>query len=270
MRETLAKRLDVGFFARPAVEESAREVLLRDGAERRDLTPREEVLRDLTAGEVFAQTLDIDADLSPAREGEEADAARVRDVETQAPARELRRERRLAVLVVSESDPRGRDAQVAAQQVSEHAAPDDVMPTVFLEVKPAGLRALGFVEVAAERLDARRLLFERRAPDVHLVRRQKRERRRGLPTVLLQSHTTVARRTRPAGIDSRRLCGAPARRAETALTPKARTVSTPPLQATVSSIKLASSVPPPFVGSDSGGGGQTLFNEGVEFFLSLG
>ncbi len=166
--EAEADGLDVRLFSRPKRIE-AFAMLLRGAREERGALGRREGERG-EARDVDAVThvLHVDADLRAAREREQRDFARVRDVEPQIRIRG-RGERGLLVLAVREREAAWILREVAPEERAQRAARHGVFASIAVEVEAIGLHALLVRKERAMRLDLPRAETERRAPDMRAL-----------------------------------------------------------------------------------------------------
>ena len=179
--QAFAASLDVTFLASPARVEAFVALFGREGAELCEF-----ILGKVAAGDVFpvvdrADELDIYAEAAVGGEGEEREAARVRDVEVHGRfsggrRRGALRQPGLTALSVVKCDFFGRRGEILAEEFAEDGAGRDVGVAIAMESEAvgAGVFVRGEIGFPGDWWQALRIVGE--APDVDLARCQVRER----------------------------------------------------------------------------------------------
>src|SRR5579863_7596757 len=141
-RKPEAASLDVGLLARPAVKERLMPRFGRERAQHCSLRRGEEPTGDFHGGEIGADALEIDTDFPTTREGVEAGAVGVGEIEANRSLTAFSEEGGFPIGAILKRQSCRFAIDVAAEKGPEDAAGSDEVPSIPLENKPRRARQL--------------------------------------------------------------------------------------------------------------------------------
>src|SRR2546425_2921148 len=144
-----------------------------------DFRCREEVPRELRVIRLRPDVFEIDADVGLSGDGDEGKTGGVREVELE-PAAEPGAEVRLAECLVHKAYSARFGLEIVPQEITQHSARDDEMPTIALESETCAPVAFVNREGRVEASRCLRRNVQAGAPNMHFVgRHSRRARQRG-------------------------------------------------------------------------------------------
>ena len=178
-RQTLTNGLDVGFLARPAVKDASRRNC-GGSFVARPLRSAKRSVRPVFSLQIIADMLDIDADLSAAHDGQHANPCECVRLKRSAVSPVSSARSGLPWVGVGETHLIGPSLQVAGEETQGTTAGDEV-PAILVEMKPRGTLPFILRQAVLQPSQYRINAVQWDAPDVYLVRRQRRCVGRHLP-----------------------------------------------------------------------------------------